>query len=245
MSGSATSFISARFTHADYLVRGVDAALSCPLWQSDALVEPSTGTCTVYDANGTSIDSDDVVVTGSIATRTVPAASLPSTLAFAEGWRVEWSLVVSGDTLVFRNEAALVRSALAPAASDQDLYRRVSGLDPNGSKPIHSLTDLQVYMDEAWLIILGKLTAKGRLPYLIVNSHALREPHILLALSLIFEDFATRLNEKHIETAQMYRSRFNDAWNDVRVTEDTDQDGDADGSRRVSVSGSMWMTSRG
>jgi len=245
MSGSATTFISARFLTPDYMVRALDASLSCPLWQDGALVAPSSGTCTVYNASNETVSSGAVTVTGSTATYTVAAADIPATLSPASGWRVEWALVVSGDTLTFRNTAALVLSVLYPAASEPDLYRRVSGLDPNGTKPIHSLADLQDYLDEAWVMILGRLINAGNLPYLVVEPTALREAHIDLTLSLIFEDFSTRLNEKHADAAERYRDRFDSAWAGLRFEYDFSQDGRAGSRRKVSAAGSMWMTSRG
>jgi len=245
-AGSATSFLTARFLLPDYLVRARDTALSCPVWQDGALVPPdSVGTATIYDSSNTAISNGATVTTGSISTYTVPAADVPSTLSLGTGWRVEWALTFTSVDRVFRNMAALVRSDLAPVVADNDLFRRVSGLDPAGTKPIHSLSDLQDYRDEAWVIIVGLLINLGNLPHLIVEPTALREAHLTLSLALIFEDFTTRLNEKHRETAAMYRERFTAAWAALRFEYDTAHQGRAGSRRKISAVGSVWLTGRG
>ena len=244
-AGSATSFLSARFLLPDYLVRGEINALSCPLWQDGALVAPTSGTATVYDGSNTSISTGAVIVTASIATYSVSAAEVPSTLSPGTGWRVEWELLVATLEHKFRNTAALVLSDLYPPATDADLFRRVSGLDPSGSSPMHSLSDLQDFLDEAWVIIVGLLINKGNLPFLIVEPTALRESQVTLALALIFEDFTTRLSEKHRETAAMYRERFEAAWSVLRFEYDDAHQGRSGSRRKISAAGSVWMTSRG
>lgn len=241
MSGSTTTFTTARFLTADYLVRGRDNALSCPLWNSNALVVPTSGTVTVYDAGNTVIVSTAVTVVGSIATYTLPAALVPTTMSLGMGWRVEWSLVVAGLATTYRNNAGLVRSELAPVVTDADLFRRVSGLDPDGPAPLSTLTTYQDKIDEAWVTIHGRLTGKGSLPHLIMEPSALREPHILLTLQLIFEDFKTRLNEAFAADAIDYRDQHKLAWNELRFEYDLADTGRSDGRRKRSATPTVWL----
>lgn len=242
MSGASTSFVTARFLTSDYLVQGRDNALSCPLWQSGALVAPSSGTVSIYDpANTAIVNAAAVTVAGNVATYTVPAATLPASLSRGMGWRVEWTLTVASVASVYRNSAGLVKCALAPVITDADLYRRKSGLDPSGGAPLSSLTTFQSFIDEAWVTLVGKLVGKGNLPHLVMEPSALREPHLLLTLALIFEDFATRLSETHRETADRYMDRFEKAWSELAFEYDTSDSGQSDGRRKRSASPTLWL----
>jgi len=243
MSGSTTTYTTARFLSPDYLTQGADNVISCPLWASGALVAPTSGTVSVYDAgNNLVVNAAAVTVAASIATYTIPASVLPSTLARGMGWRIEWSLVVSTITTVYRNSAGLVKSQLAPVVTDADLFRRVSGLNPAGTAPLSSLTNYQAYLDEAWISLLGKLTGKGNLPHLIMEPTALREPHLFLTLSLIFSDFRTRLdNDKWAEQAKEYDEKYSKAWDGLAFEYDTSDSGQSDGRRKRGANPSIWM----
>lgn len=243
-AGSATTFRTARFLTPDYLVRGQDNVITCPLWASGALVAPtqSGSTVTVYDASNTAIVSAAAVtVTGSIATYTIPASVLPATLSLGMGWRVEWSLVVSSVATVYRNNAGLVRSPLAPMITDADLFRRESSLNPSGGAPISSLSTFQDFVDEAWITLHGRLAGKGSLPHLIMEPSALREPLLMLTLHLVFEDFRTRLNETWADKAKDYGSKYERAWNDLRFEYDTADSGVSDGRTKRGARPSVWL----
>lgn len=242
MAGATTTFRAARLLTPDYLVRGVDNTISCPLYLGGALVAPSAGTVSVYDASNTAVVSGaTVTVAGSVASYTVPAAVLPASLALGMGWRVEWTLTVAGVATVYRNTAGLVRSLLAPVVTDADLYRRESGLDPSGAAPLSSLTTFQDYIDEAWVTLHGKLVGKGSLPHLICEPAALRESHLLLTLALIFEDFKTRLSETHAQKADQYMARFEKAWSELAFEYDKSDSGQSDGRRKRSASPTLWL----
>lgn len=244
MSGSSTTFTTARFLTPDYLVQGRDNAITCPLWRNGALVAPTQAgsTVSVYDAaNNPIVNGAAVTVTGSIATCTIPASVLPSTLSRGMGWRVEWSLLVAGVVTVYRNSAGLVKCELAPVVTDDDLYRRESALDPAGSAPVSTLTTYQDFIDEAWVTLHGRLVGKGNLPNRIMEPSALREPHMMLALHLIFNDFRTRLNETWKEKADEYKVAWRDAYDGLAVEYDTTDSGASDGRRKRSMSPTVWL----
>lgn len=247
MGGSATSFLTARLLTPDYFVQAADNAISCPLWQDGALVAPTQAgsTVSVYNGNSTAIVSAaPVTVTGSIATYTVLAASLPTTLPRGMGWRVEWSLIIPSVTpspRVFRNAAGLTRSALVPVVTDADLFRRESGLNPAGAAPVSSLTDYQDYIDEAWITLHGRLVGKGSLPHLIMEPSALREPHLTLALHLIFQDFRTRLAETWREKAEDYANQYKAAWSELVFEYDASDSGQSDGRRKRAAGATRWL----
>lgn len=244
MAGSTTTFTTARLLTPDYLVQGQDNPLACPLYLSGALVAPTQAgsTVSVYDAsNRAVVSAAAVTVTANVATYTVPASVLPSSLSRGMGWRVEWSLVVAGVATVYRNSAGLVRSPLAPMVTDQDLFRRESGLNPARPAPLSTLENYQDYLDEAWVTIHGKLAAKGSLPHLIMEPTALRECMIFLTLNLIFEDFKTRLGEAYTEKATKYEERFEKAWSDLAFEYDKTDSGQSDGRRKRSANPTLWL----
>lgn len=247
MSGTSTTQLTARFLTPDYLVQGSDNAISCPLWRDGALVAPTQAgsTVSVYDtSNNPVVNAAAVTVTGSIATYTVPASVLPSTLSRAMGWRVEWSLIVSCVTpspTTYRNNAGLVKSVLAPMITDADLFRRESALNPAGNAPISSLADYQDYIDEAWVTLHGLIVGKGSLVHLVMEPSALREPLMCLTLAGIFEDFRTRLSEVWKEKAVDYQAKFERAFNGLAFEYDRSDSGQSDGRRKRSAQPTVWL----
>lgn len=243
--GAATTYLSARLLAPDMLERGVDQLIRCPVYQEGALVAPSVGTVSVFDGSGTAVvDAQAVTITGSIAQYTVTAATTTS-LSLSESWRVEWSLTITGDVHVFRNDAALVRRALYPVVADADLFRRVSALDPASSACIHSLSTLQNYRDEAYSILVLRLLARGNRPNLVMSPSSLRTVHMSLSLSLIFADFSTRLSEAYGEHAAQYRHEFEQAWSLLSFLYDADDSGAADDTTgRRAAQPTVWTNGR-
>jgi len=222
--------------------RGRTNLIRCPVYRSGALVAPGSGVATVYDRAGSVASTGAVTVVGSVAQYTVPSLAA---YAYDDGWRVEWALSMpDGVTHTFPASAALVRTAPRPEVTDVSLFRRVSSLDPNGAAPITSLETYQDYIDESWVEIQRRLFQAGRRPWLIVDATALREPHLLLTLALIFEDLATRLNPAYSEQADRYRAHFSDAWARVSFEYDTDGDGIADGPKKSGRSAGFWFAGR-
>lgn len=212
------------------IVRGQATTIRCPAYRDGALVSPSSGTCTVYDGSGTVVSTGATVLSSSVSTYTFTPSS---SLTLGEGWRVEWSLVLASVQHVFRSDAALVRVALYPVVSDQDLYRRVSGLNPSGAAPLSTLTTYQDYLDEAWTTLVLRLISKGNRPALISSPSALRECHVLLTLSLIFEDFAVRLRESFAEDAARFREHYEAEWARLSFTYDSSDSGVSPAQRRA------------
>jgi len=243
--GSQTSFLSARLL-APYLIeRGKDQLIKCPLYQDGALVVPASGTIDLVDpSNVKQVDGAAVTVSGSIAQYTVLAA-LTSPLSLGEGWRVDWSLTIAGDVHDFRNDAALVRRSLYPVLTDDDLYRRVSALNPSNPAVIHSLTTFQDYRDEAWAEIGGRLIARGNRPNLIMSPNSMRSPHMNLTLALIFDDFSTRLNDAYREHADYYRREYKESFAELDFLYDSSDSGQADSvtTRRAAVP-TVWTCGR-
>ena len=248
-AGSSTSTLTARFLMPDLIERGIDTVLSAPLWDSGALVAPTSGTVTVYDASGTAVVSAAAVtITGSIATYTVLAATT-SGLTLEEGWRTEWTLTVDGVTEVPYNDGALVRKRLYPVVTDDDLYRMESALDPSGSAPLHSLTTFQSKLDEAWAQIQQSLISIGNRVNLINSPYSLRQVHLFKTLQLIFKDLGTRLSQAYLLSAESYRDDYRTAWSERSFMYDegcySDSGDTVDSRRRRSANPTLWRGSTG
>lgn len=244
MSGATSSFISARVLLPDDMVRGQVNVLRCPLYSAGALVAPSSGTVSVYDASGTAqVSGASVTISSSVATYSwTPSTSL----TLGDGWTVEWSLIVSGVTRVYRNSGALCRVSLHPVVTDADLFRVNPGLDPAGTQPLTDQASYQDQLDEAWASIYGRLRALGQRPYLIADPWALREPHLLLTLSLVYEGVSTRIEgERWAELGESYRARYEDAWSRLAFRYDTEDGSAGLSSRRQAAQPSTWLCSRG
>lgn len=243
MGDGALRRVAPRFLLPFHLVRAQDNALLCPLYLDDALVAPSSGTCTVYDASNQVVSTGSVSITASVATYTVDAADVPSTRNYQTGWRVEFELAVDGVTNLYRNRAHLVRSELHPVITDQDLYDIRSALDPaRQASCIHSRQGFQDKRDAAWVRLMGMLARNGSLPHLIVDPLELREAHLMLTLALIYDDFSTTLNEAYAAEAERFHDRFRAEFGDLKLEYDLDGDGDADQTRPAM--GSVWLTGR-
>lgn len=227
--------------HPDLIVRGADHVLRVEIHRDGARLVPSAAEVTVFDAAG------DEVVAGAAATvasdgrvtYTVTAATTAD-LTLGEGWRVEWTLTVSGVDYVARTDAALVRSSIYPVARVADLYARQPRLDPSGSSPIDRAPHHQEVLDDAWLSILDRLLAMGRRPNLVVSPSSFREPHVCLALERAFRRLASPDND-YGQMADTYASQYRDAWGDLRLVYDTGDTGQAPVSGRVSPTPTVWL----
>lgn len=223
--------------------RGRDNVVSVAVYRDGALVAPSAGSVTLTNPAGVTVATVAITVVSSVAQATISAASVAAE-QLGDGWRILWTLTLAGVVRTFTHEAALVRSAFSAPIADADLYRRVSALDPNGGRPLSTLTTYQQYIDEAHEVIGARLINQGRRPWLIMSPGALRELYVVLTLALIFEDFTTRQSEVFREDAMRYRAQYEAAWAGLRFAYDEDQDGRAEGGRRRPAA-SVWFLGRG
>ena len=246
MSSDDTLY-SARFQFTTLIERGRDNLIKCSVYRDGSLVAPSSGAITIYNGDGSAVVSAAAItVVSSIATYTVANATTTS-LSLDDDWRVEWSLAMPDSvTHVFRNDAALVRRALYQVVTDADLYRRVSSLDPTGNTPLSSLSSFQAPRDEAWTAIQHRLSQQGNRPNLVISPSALREAHLLLTLTMIFEDFSTRLNEAYENRADAYRRQYDQEWRRLKFKYDVDDDGNNDdANKRRGAQSILWLGSGG
>lgn len=220
---------TARIPFPDYLERARAQLVTLEVYRDGALVAPSSGTFTLYDAAGSPVlDGVAVTIASSRAQYSIGAGSLPSTLPVGEGWQEEWSLTFAdGVTRIFRRSAALVLRAIHPVITDADLLACYSDLDD--LRP-SDMTSYQAAIDEAWRQIVGRLVGKGRFPYLILDPWSLREIHLETTFSLIFRDFASSVGEgRYLELAESHKKTAASAWRQLSFQYDKDHDGRPDG----------------
>ena len=221
----------------DFVVRDRAHTISAPVYLDGALVVPTSWSVAVYNASNTSVETGS----GSgAASHTIGSGDLTAE-TLGSGWRVEWTITLPDGTVLHpRNDAMLVRSGLWPVVTDADLYRREPSLDPGGVAPVTSRAGFQGYLDEAWTELQLRLIGLGRRPYLIMEPSALRQPHLYLALSLIFAGEASRLSDAWEQKADRYNDLYSRAWDSLAPHYDEDDDGQAD-SRRKSLQPTVWL----
>jgi len=243
---TADTLYSARFPLPELLERGRDNLIRCFVYRDGALVAPSSGTVSVYNASNVAVvDAAAVTIVSQVAQRSVSGASL-SSQALGDGWRIEWSLLMpDATTRLFRQDGALVRSSFVPPITDVDLFRRVSGLDPSNSARVSTLDDYQDYIDEAHVEINNRLISAGRRPWLVVSPSSLRQAYLYLTLALIFEDFATRLDDAYSNEAKRWRSHHKVEWDALSFRYDETDAGAVDTSRRKATTATFWLGSGG
>tara|TARA_Y100001963_G_scaffold22945_1_gene30213 strand:+ start:120 stop:887 length:768 start_codon:yes stop_codon:yes gene_type:complete len=220
---------TARIPFPDYLERGRTQLVRLEVYRDGALVSPTSGTFSLYDASHVAqIDAAAVTIASSRAQYSINAASLPASLPVGEGWQEEWALTFSdGVTRTFRRSAALVLRAVHPVITDADLLACYSDLDD--LRP-SDMSSYQGPIDEAWRQIIGRLVGRGRFPYLILDPWSLREIHLETTLSLIFRDFASSIGEgRYLDLAESHKKTAASAWRSLSFDYDTDHDGKSDG----------------
>ena len=247
MSSTETLY-TARFLQPELIEHGLVNALECPVYRDGSLVSPTEAgsTVSIYSRDSTIVDAAAVTVTGSKATYSLPAATVADE-DLAEGWRIEWSLVISGSTFIFRNDAALVRRRLFPVISAVDLYRRHPDLDPSNSASLVSAgEDHQDALDEAWAELQLALIAQGNRPNLIMSPSSLRLAHLFATLEIVARNFATTSGDGKWEAlAATYGEKRAAEMKGLSFIYDADDDGEADDPRvRRAAVGSIWTNGR-
>lgn len=236
---AAEMLYTVRFPFPNLYEREREQVASAPAYRNGALVAPteSGSTYSLYKPDGTAlVPAAAVVVTGSVATYTVPAATLPATLQpLGDGWREEWALKFAGETSarLYRRTAALVRRAPFPTVTDADLV----ALYPDLVTQLGNAgTNFQTQIDAAWGRILRIMLRRGMSSYLIVDQDALHDWLENETLSAIYRSF--------------YRGGGGDKWKDLWTDHaaravaasstaapqiDTNHDGKADDTSRTAV----------
>lgn len=231
----------ARTTTRAYIERDRPTVLSVGMYASGALVAPSSGTVSVYNASDAAVVSGaTATITGSRATYTVQAASV-SAEALGAGWRVEWSLTMP-DTYVHlvRQSASLVRVRHVCPVTDADLYALHPDLAsylPNGQ------TDWSTQIVTVWEDAQGWLESRGRRPYLVTDASALRAWIRSAALAVICRMQAGDGDQsnKWAMLADMYEAKAGTERDTLSLEYDEADIGRSDGTQRAATRPTLWL----
>jgi hypothetical protein len=205
--------------------------VSMPVYRDGSLVAPtaSGSSFSLLAPDGTElVDGAAITVTGSVATYSLGAASIPATLSLGEGYQEVWVLVLpDGTTRTVDHECALALRPLAPVITDADLegdYPLASRDRPDG------LASWQAFIDQAWRKILGRLASEGHYSYMIKSAWSFREPHLELTHGLRFRALAAARPSQanFLELARQHMDAYEAAWKGTNWTTDDDHDGRVD-----------------
>lgn len=232
-----------RWLRPAYLERARDSYLSVELYTAGTITAPASGTISIYNASDTKV-VDGATLTDLTATRanyTLTAATV-ATESFGAGWRVEWSLVMpDGYTHLERQDAALVRVRLAPTIAPPDILARRKNLVSSGFTTEAKLADS---IEEAFRTMCLRLEQSGRKPALIINPSGTRMYLLYVTLADVCGDLAGTgdPDNKWNSLARDYEDRAEHEWSTMSLLYDSDDDGSADGSDRVGMTASVWLT---
>lgn len=231
---------SFRSPYPDVLARGRTNTLSGTLQYSGTAPTISAATFNLYRPDGVEVTGCTLSLASNVATVSVPAASLPTTLPLGEGYQEVWTFTISGTAYTYQRPAALARYQLVPAIHTSD----VTGRQPAVSRNLGANVTIQSFMDQAWAQIIRSILSAGHLPYLIRTPDAVGEAHICLSLALALEAMALGSdNAVYQKLAESYRKQYSAAWGSITWQTDYDHDGKIDDpSQRQSAGGRVLHT---
>lgn len=218
--------------------RGRSSQVALELRRGPEVVSPSSATVSVYAASGTAVVEDGIAspVGGRMVYTIAPSDS--EEWALGVGYRIEWT----ADGRIYDTEAAVCRRVPSPVVSDADVWDHAPHLDPRRSGSLSGSPTNQRLIDEAWIQIQTELWNRGRRPWLIIDQANLREPHLMLSLSLIHRALSARerADGPMSQLADRYSHDYRASLGRLSLRYDDDDDGTANRSR--SALGSLWLT---
>ena len=197
-------------------------------YRDTGLAAPSSGTYTLYQPNGTVVvDAAAAVIVDGVATYTITAGTLPSSLPLGEGYWEEWSLVMpDGSTRSPRVLVALCRHALQPPAAEADVIGEYPTLDRDRPRDVASW---QGFVDRAWDDILRRLTREGAWSYLAVDASAFYDVHLHCTLLRVFRFLMQKVSAERFERSyELHRNDYERSWAELKSAWDHDHDGQPD-----------------
>lgn len=229
-----------RISRLRLIVRAREQTLRLEVWDDSALVEPSAGTITIYDADEAVVVTAAVTMTGRVATYTLAAATVPAALDYSEAWRVVWDLTIADVAERYEEPAALVRAAWRETITPGDLIGRHQELalgrevDPQQEG---GSTTLGTWIDEAGTGLFTRLWTDGVKPWLILDLWAARPFLIAQALAYGLRWASTFMEERAslVILAERYEATAEKAYGTLQFRYDAGQTGVLADAKRVSA----------
>lgn len=226
---STERLYSPRIRIHDVLERNRAVVLDLPIYRNNAIVGPTSAYFRLQDPEGNDVIArHSVSIIGNIATRTISADELPTTLRLAEGYMQTWELTIDTIIHTFKKPCAVARSGLYPVISDLDLEAEYSDLST--IRPSSLGSTYQTYMDEAWVQLIQRIRDLGNIEYLIMNPQSLRSCHKNLTFYLIFKDMdSSGLGEgRYLDLAREHRKQMESDFKRLKFQYDQNNDGRID-----------------
>lgn len=148
-----------------------------------------SGTFTLYNENNAKVvDGAAVTISDGVASYTLSAGDT-SSADYSDAWLEEWSLTITGGTVlpVFRRDLAVVRRVLYPTVTDSDLLDLHDDLNRLAPSDQTSWEDKR---RQAFYDVQDYLMQSGRRPWLVMSSRVLRQAELYRTLELIYRSFS-------------------------------------------------------
>jgi hypothetical protein len=224
------------------VVRGrdndVQAAFELPNG-SPATSELTACTYSLLDPGGVAVvDAVAATVALGVASYTIPAATLPATLApLGEGWQEVWDATLDGVAKSYDVEAALVLRPLYPVLTQADLVADYPDLA--ATRGVTVTTD-EGFITQSWQDdVINRLIGEGHLPYLIKSAPAFKRAHKEATHARRFRWLGSKQRDgaAFVRLAETHQKRYESAWKAINFRTDDNHDGRVDdpGSRRSSA----------
>lgn len=233
--------IAVTWSEPDELLRGEDYSATAEVWTDGVAATVGSTTASLLKADGTVAQTVTATVAGNVATA-VFAGSSTSGESPGDGWLIRWNVTVDGAPRRFQNAASVVLYEAVPVVTADVLLKRATELEDIRADETARAELIQDVVSEAWFILRQLLRQKGRRPYLIVDSTALRESHILKALALAYQRVAPGEGSPEWSKYLDYDRQFTATWEAVTMAEADPSTYLPTGSR-VGVRGPMWLGS--
>ncbi|MCK4759721.1 MAG: hypothetical protein KAT69_06700 [Candidatus Aminicenantes bacterium] len=219
----------------DQAVKSDDFPIELKVYEAGTQLIPTSATITIRDPDGTII-IDAVAVSiaaGGTMTYTLLAAK---TVTLWENAIIDIDYVVSTVTYKCIRFFDVVLNALTPCIVDDDLKNHY----PELADEIWSgETNYNEQIIEAFKEIKRDLKNKGRRPNMLIDGAQLRIPLIHKSFELIFRDFFKEIDDKWHVLMEIHAQKYRDAFAELAIKYDADEDGSIDPDERKSVTGQI------
>jgi len=184
-------------------------------------------TFALYDAQGTALVTGGAVTSPSVgvAAYALLSTAVPATLAYGEGYREVWALVIAGTTYTVERDALLCRQVPTLSIVAEDLYTVDPSLD--GAWPQRqAATHWRPQIDEAARAIHQRLAEMGRRSHLIWSKGSVRQAALHYTLALAYGTVETRLGDSRwAQERQRHMEAYEREWDRLQFAIDSDDDG--------------------
>ena len=213
--------------------RGVAETLTADVYDNAGTQQTATAaTLSLYA--GSRLILDGVTATAGAPSSYTMVTADTSSESLSDTWLEVWSLTAGGVVYTFRRDAMLVRHLLYPVITDTDLVALHSDIAELRDS---DQSDYGTQRLAAWERIQRKLIARGRRPWLVMASWALKDVHTWETLELVFTDLASSVGDgRYLALADRYRALADSWWNsEGNFRYDEDEDGYQDTSETSSA----------